>query len=73
MFFEPCEATSELFRGLVREHGERLRRISVHRMLIDMDVVRDICIGCVKMEEFFIVIEPEDLVRVSPSLKEPKC
>lgn len=62
MFFEPCDATSDLFRGLVKVHGERLKRISVHRMLIGLDVIREICASCMKMEEFFVVVEPGGLV-----------
>jgi hypothetical protein len=31
-------------------------------MLIDIDVIEEICSKCVKMEEFFIVIEPHNLV-----------
>ncbi|EKM78334.1 hypothetical protein AGABI1DRAFT_75876 [Agaricus bisporus var. burnettii JB137-S8] len=58
MFLEPCDATSTLFRALVKDHGDRLKRISVHRMLIDMDVITEICSRCFKLEELFMVIEP---------------
>ncbi|KAJ3561883.1 hypothetical protein NP233_g9923 [Leucocoprinus birnbaumii] len=61
MFFEPCLATKELFLGLVRTHGEKLKRISVHRMLIGLDVIRQICMSCPAMEEFFVVVEPGGL------------
>lgn len=61
MFFEPCVATSELFLGLVKRHGERLKRISVHRMLIGLDVIKNICTSCPVMEEFFVVVEPGGL------------
>ncbi|KXN87161.1 hypothetical protein AN958_09125 [Leucoagaricus sp. SymC.cos] len=61
MFFEPCQATSELFLGLARKHGERLKRISVHRMLIGLDVIREVCKMCQTMEEFFVVVEPGGL------------
>ncbi|KAF9453370.1 hypothetical protein P691DRAFT_801191 [Macrolepiota fuliginosa MF-IS2] len=61
MFFEPCSATRDLFRGLVDVHGGRLKRISVHRMLIGMDVIKEICARCIALEEFFVVIEPGGL------------
>ncbi|KAF9484062.1 hypothetical protein BDN70DRAFT_872961 [Pholiota conissans] len=52
-----ASATEELWKQLVVTHSGRLARISVHRMLISLDAIANICSRCVNLEELFIVME----------------
>ena len=54
----------ELWQTFVHDHGSRLVRFSVHRMLLSFDVIQAICLGCVALEEFFVVAHRRDLVRL---------
>ena len=55
--------TDEAWRQLILMHGKRLRRISVHRMPISLDAIRSICVQCTELEQLFLVVDPELLVR----------
>jgi hypothetical protein len=55
-------STNHFWSQLVTTHGHRLKRFSVHRMLISLDAIDDICRRCTALEQFFLVIEPASLV-----------
>lgn len=55
-------ATDYLWTSLVRTHGHRLKKLSVHRMLISIDSISGICLSCPTLEELFVFIEPHLLV-----------
>jgi hypothetical protein len=57
--------TVDFWMAIVNTHGSRLTRFSVHRMLIGLDSIEDICRRCPELEELFIVIEHAALVMVS--------
>ncbi len=57
------EISDEFCSKIVDSHGERLQRFSVHRMRIGLEAVEDICRRCVVLEELFVVVEQESLVR----------
>ncbi|KIJ91199.1 hypothetical protein K443DRAFT_115368 [Laccaria amethystina LaAM-08-1] len=54
-------ATDYLWTSLVRTHGHRLKKLSVHRMLISIDSISGICLFCPSLEELFVLIEPHFL------------
>jgi hypothetical protein len=56
--------TDELWRQLILTHGKRLLRISVHRMLISWEAIHSICVQCTKLEQLFLVVDPNLLVRI---------
>jgi hypothetical protein len=53
----------ELWTQLILMHGKRLLQISVHRTLISWEVIHSICVQCTKLEQLFLVIDPDFLVR----------
>ena len=55
-------ATDYLWTSLVRKHGHRLKKLSVHRMLISIDSISGICLFCPSLEELFVLIAPHLLV-----------
>ncbi len=57
--------TAQFWRNIVSHHGSRLTRLSVHRMLIGLDSIEDICRRCTRLEQLFIVVEYESLVSIS--------
>ncbi|KAF9460431.1 hypothetical protein BDZ94DRAFT_1169804 [Collybia nuda] len=59
-FFE-SPSTDHFWFQLVRSHGQRLVRFSVHRMLISLDAINAICVGCIVLEQLFVVVEPSSL------------
>ena len=60
-FFE-SPSTTRFWSQLVSAHGARLKRFSVHRMLISLDAIDDICTRCTALEQLFLVLEPASLV-----------
>lgn len=54
--------TNEFWSGIVTAHEARLTRISVHRMLVSMDAIEDICRRCTALEQLFIVVEQDAFV-----------
>ena len=63
-FFDPFPEMSWLLYRLVKTHRERLKRISVYRILIDLEVIKHICMNCFALEELFVVVEPGKLVNL---------
>jgi hypothetical protein len=63
-FFE-SPSTTHFWSQLVSTHGPRLTRFSVHRMLIGLDAIDDICTRCTALEQLFLVVEPASLVSSS--------
>lgn len=51
-------ATDVLWTSMVRTHGHRLKKLSVHRMLTSIDSIFGICSFCPSLEELFVLIEP---------------
>lgn len=64
--FLDSSTTSELLKQLILMHGKRLLRISIHRMPIDWEAIRSVCVQCTKLEQLFLVVDPNDLVCSSP-------
>ena len=60
-FFE-SPSTNHFWSQLVTAHEHRLKRFSVHRMLMSLDAIDDICRRCTSLEQFFLVLEPGCLV-----------
>lgn len=60
-FFE-SPTTDEFWATLVSHHGRRLIRLSIHRMLISLKAIDNICMKCTALEQLFVVIEPNRLV-----------
>lgn len=61
--FIESPATEILWSDLVTAHKERLVRFSIHRMLISLRAIEDICRRCTQLEELFVVIEQGSVVR----------
>ncbi|KAF8902526.1 hypothetical protein CPB84DRAFT_1814867 [Gymnopilus junonius] len=61
-FFE-SPLTDDLWSKLILMHGTRLVRFSIHRMLISLEAIQNICVKCVNLEQLFVVVEPSSLVR----------
>lgn len=57
-----ASVTEDLWRNLVLAHAPRLIRISVHRMLISLGAVANICLQCTELEELFVVMESSNVV-----------
>ena len=55
--------TDELWTQLISTHRNRLLRISVHRALISWEAIHGICVHCTKLEQLFLVVDPNLLVR----------
>ncbi|KIY67243.1 hypothetical protein CYLTODRAFT_437122 [Cylindrobasidium torrendii FP15055 ss-10] len=60
--------TVDLWKRIVSVHGKRLRRFSVHRMLIGMESIDDICRRCPNLKELFIVVEHQSLKQLQSIL-----
>jgi hypothetical protein len=56
--------TNEFWQRIIAAHGNRLTRFSVHRMLISLDAIEDICRRCGMLEELFVVVEEDALVNI---------
>lgn len=61
MFYEFLP-TDEFWAPFLAEHATRLLKFSVHRMLVGMQAISEICRRCTALEQLFIVVEPESLV-----------
>ena len=61
--------SDDFCKAIVTAHGHRLTRFSVHRMRMSIDAIADICRRCTALQQLFIVVEQNDLVR--PSLVAP--
>ena len=59
-----CPVTDELWTQLILTHGKRLLRISVHRTLISWEAISSICVQCIKLEQLFLVVDPDLLVSI---------
>ncbi|KAK7047461.1 hypothetical protein VNI00_006692 [Paramarasmius palmivorus] len=66
-FFE-SPMTKQFWSDIVTAHQDRLIRFSVHRMLISLESIEDICKRCTKLEQLFVVVEPNSLARLSDCL-----
>ncbi|KAF5371581.1 hypothetical protein D9758_003430 [Tetrapyrgos nigripes] len=60
-FFESSSITNQFWFNLVDAHHGWLKRISVHRMLISLEAIEEICRRCRELEELFVVVEPGTL------------
>ena len=54
--------TDSFWSKIVTTHFARLTRFSVHRMLISLDAINDICRRCACLEQLFVVVEQDALV-----------
>ncbi|KAG5643518.1 hypothetical protein DXG03_000710 [Asterophora parasitica] len=66
--FYESPSTEEFWAGLVATHGKRLVRFSVHRMLISLRAIEEICRRCSVLQQLFIVIEHDSLPNLSACL-----
>lgn len=64
-FFE-SPMTYGFWREIINTHGTRLTRFSVHRMLVGLESIQDICRRCLNLEQLFVVIEQGTLVIPRP-------
>ena len=55
--------SDDFCKAIVSAHGHRLTRFSVHRMRMSIDAIADICRRCTALQQLFIVVEQNDLVR----------
>jgi len=56
--------SEEFCAAIVSAHGARLRRFSVHRMRMSIASIADVCKRCVHLEQLFVVVEQDALVRI---------
>ncbi|TFK31402.1 hypothetical protein BDQ12DRAFT_694220 [Crucibulum laeve] len=70
-FFE-SPVTDDFWSKLINIHGPRLTRFSVHRMLISLQAISDICEKCTSLEQLFIVVEPGSLNNLAACLSSAK-
>jgi len=54
-------------------HGKRLLRISLLRMTISWDAIHSICVQCTKLEELFLVVDPDFLNKLGSCLSFAKA
>ncbi|KAK0205246.1 hypothetical protein DFS33DRAFT_1326848 [Desarmillaria ectypa] len=66
-FFE-SPMTCDFWREIINTHGTRLTRFSVHRMLVRLESIEDICRRCPNLEQLFVVVEQESLVALQSCL-----
>ncbi|KAF8152989.1 hypothetical protein B0H34DRAFT_87411 [Crassisporium funariophilum] len=71
VFFE-SPMTDIFWQQLISAHGQRLVRFSVHRMLIDLEAIMNICVKCINLEQLFVVVEPESLENLAKCLSHAK-
>lgn len=55
-------ATDDFWRNMAAIHCARLTRFSVHRMLISLDAIDNLCQTCTALEQLFVVVEQHSLV-----------
>ncbi|KAJ4490197.1 hypothetical protein J3R30DRAFT_3279097 [Lentinula aciculospora] len=67
-FIEESPVTERFWSDLVNTHQDRLTRFSIHRMLISLNTIKDICQRCTKLEQLFVVIEQGSLGKLSTCL-----
>ncbi|KAF9078782.1 hypothetical protein BDP27DRAFT_1206321 [Rhodocollybia butyracea] len=67
-FIESQPGTERLWADLVTAHKHRLVRFSVHRILLSLSAIEDICRRCTKLEQLFIVIEQSSVNNLSRCL-----
>ncbi|GLB39724.1 hypothetical protein LshimejAT787_0702340 [Lyophyllum shimeji] len=70
--FYESPSTEPFWSQLVATHGPRLLRFSVHRMLISLKSIEDICRRCTNLQQLFIVVEPESLQSLGACLAHAK-
>lgn len=66
--FIESPGTERLWSNLVTAHKDGLVRFSIHRMLISLEAIKDICRRCTQLEELFVVVEQHSVVRAVCSL-----
>lgn len=71
--FIESPGTERLWSNLVTAHKDGLVRFSIHRMLISLGAIEDICRRCTQLEELFVVVEQHSVVRTVRSLSGPSC
>ncbi|KAJ7678646.1 hypothetical protein B0H17DRAFT_1235546, partial [Mycena rosella] len=59
--FVQTTATEVFWRDLTTAHGARLTRFSVHRMLVSLPTIEDVCMRCPALTRLFVVVDPTAL------------
>ncbi|RDB17281.1 hypothetical protein Hypma_001720 [Hypsizygus marmoreus] len=70
--FYEAPSTDHFWSQLVATHGNRLIRFSVHRMLISLRAIDEICKRCPALQQLYIVIEPDSLISLGKSLSKAR-
>ncbi|KAL0565393.1 hypothetical protein V5O48_016630 [Marasmius crinis-equi] len=70
-FFE-SPVTSQFWENIIAAHQHRLVRFSVHRMMIGLHSIGEICRRCRKLEQLFVVVEPGSLGQLGEHLSTAK-
>lgn len=63
------DLSAEFCSDIVAAHGPALKRFSVHRLRMNPATVQHISQQCPNLEQLFVTMEQEDLVRM-PSISE---
>ncbi|KAK0451597.1 hypothetical protein EV421DRAFT_1702856 [Armillaria borealis] len=66
-FFE-SPMTYGFWKEIINTHGTRLTRFSVHRMLVGLESIQDICRRCPNLEQLFVVVEQGTLFSLQSCL-----
>ncbi|GBE89773.1 hypothetical protein BKA93DRAFT_793618 [Sparassis latifolia] len=62
---------SDVFcHAIVKVHGLRLRRFSIHRMPVSLSAIADVCHCCPLLEQLFVVMDQDALDELGPCLAE---
>ncbi|KAJ6623654.1 hypothetical protein B0H10DRAFT_1786141 [Mycena sp. CBHHK59/15] len=70
--FVQSSATEAFWRDVVTTHGPRLTRFSVHRMLISLRAIEDVCVRCTSLLQLFVVIDHASLEPLTQCLSRAK-
>lgn len=54
--------TNSFYSSLVSKHGKTLLRFSMHRMMVSLATIKEICTACQDLEQLFIVVDYREFV-----------
>lgn len=58
--------SNDFWDTMINNHGRRLKRISLHRMLVSFRTIKDFCSRCPNLEQLFVVVEQNMIVSRLP-------
>jgi hypothetical protein len=59
-------STDKFFRDIAIAHRPLLRRFSVHRIVIGLPTLQEICFQCYQLEQLFVVLRVQPGLLVKP-------